>query len=381
MAEGVDVSNHQSGINWGAARGGGIEFAYAKLTEGIGYNDPRAADHINGARGGGLLPGGYHYARPDTNAPEADAEDFAAALMRLGLAQPGVMPPCLDMEQDARVNMVSWVQRCMARVRAITGYGPMIVYANSSWWFNQLGGGGWLDDQAWSWVAHYDRPPGQPGFKGARTVMHQYTSSGRIDGYGANIDRNVCWVDLSTLTQGGQPGPAPTPDPRPDGWYTVRAGQTLSEIGQEVGIPWRTLAEWNALPDPNLIQPGQRLRLTPPAPGGGGGTYTVLPGDTLSGIGAKLGVDWHAIHDANRGLIKDPNKIQPGWVLHIPGGGGGTPAPPPPAPARTYTVVSGDTLSGIGTKLGIPWRSIYDANRDKISNPNHIEPGWVLRLP
>lgn len=45
--------------------------------------------------------------------------------------------------------------------------------------------------------------------------------------------------------------------------------------------------------------------------------YTVAPGETLSGIAAKLGIpDWHALYDANTAVIgPDPNLIQPGTTL------------------------------------------------------------------
>ncbi len=55
-----------------------------------------------------------------------------------------------------------------------------------------------------------------------------------------------------------------------------------------------------------------------------------------------------------------------------------------PAAARTYTVVSGDSLSKIAQReLGdaSKWKSIYEANRDKIDNPDLIHPGQVLTLP
>ena len=53
---------------------------------------------------------------------------------------------------------------------------------------------------------------------------------------------------------------------------------------------------------------------------GSEGTYTVQPGDTLSGIAARLGIgDWRTLYEANRGAIgPDPNLIQPGQVLVIP---------------------------------------------------------------
>lgn len=52
--------------------------------------------------------------------------------------------------------------------------------------------------------------------------------------------------------------------------------------------------------------------------GGGANTYTVEPGDNLSKIGAKYGISWQAIYDANRDTISDPDLIHPGQELKIP---------------------------------------------------------------
>ena len=62
--------------------------------------------------------------------------------------------------------------------------------------------------------------------------------------------------------------------------------------------------------------------------GGGGGdwgeggdedTYTVKSGDTLSEIGQARGVAWRDIHEANKDVIgDDPDKIRPGQKLRIP---------------------------------------------------------------
>ncbi|MBA3658822.1 MAG: LysM peptidoglycan-binding domain-containing protein [Gemmatimonadales bacterium] len=60
-------------------------------------------------------------------------------------------------------------------------------------------------------------------------------------------------------------------------------------------------------------------------------------------------------------------------------------APSTPATAsRTYTVVKGDSLSKIAKREygdAARWHAIYDANRDKISNPDLIHPGQVLTIP
>ncbi|NLG61099.1 MAG: LysM peptidoglycan-binding domain-containing protein, partial [Candidatus Cloacimonetes bacterium] len=50
--------------------------------------------------------------------------------------------------------------------------------------------------------------------------------------------------------------------------------------------------------------------------------------------------------------------------------------------AKTITVASGDTLSALGEKHGIPWRELYQLNKDVIGgDPNLIKPGQVLKLP
>jgi LysM repeat protein len=66
---------------------------------------------------------------------------------------------------------------------------------------------------------------------------------------------------------------------------------------------------------------------------------------------------------------------------------GGTQVPagnPVAASPRTYTVVKGDCLWNISFSFygkGSLWPKIFDANRDKISNPNLIYPGQVLVIP
>jgi nucleoid-associated protein YgaU len=50
-------------------------------------------------------------------------------------------------------------------------------------------------------------------------------------------------------------------------------------------------------------------------------TYTVKSGDSLSHIAKHVYGDakqWHRIYEANRDQIKNPDLIQPGWVLTIP---------------------------------------------------------------
>jgi len=68
----------------------------------------------------------------------------------------------------------------------------------------------------------------------------------------------------------------------------------------------------------------------------------------------------------------------------VQGGASSTAPDTQPTPSQTYTVKSGDSLSKIAKHLyGDPdkWHAIFDANRDKIKNPDLIHPGQVLTLP
>lgn len=124
-----------------------------------------------------------------------------------------------------------------------------------------------------------------------------------------------------------------------------------------------------------------------------GNTYTVVKGDTLSGIGSKLKIEWRTIADLND--IKSPYTIRVGQVLKLPTSGSNannnssgnssisTPSVESSATTSssvsTYTVVKGDTLSGIGSKLKIDWKSIAELNG--IKPPYVINIGQVLKLP
>ena len=95
-------------------------------------------------------------------------------------------------------------------------------------------------------------------------------------------------------------------------------------------------------------------------------TYTVVSGDTLSAIAARFGLPTGMLAAANG--IDDPSLIVVGRVLTIP-----------PPPAAVYTVVSGDTLVGIASRLGISYEDLVAING--IVDPDTIFPGQVLAVP
>lgn len=66
------------------------------------------------------------------------------------------------------------------------------------------------------------------------------------------------------------------------------------------------------------------------------------------------------------------------WVMDVPPGE--DPPPPAPATEHTYTVRPGDTLSGIADQFGDTVAQLLDANPG-LTNPNLIDVGQVVNLP
>ena len=109
--------------------------------------------------------------------------------------------------------------------------------------------------------------------------------------------------------------------------HTIQAGETLSELGQEFGVPWPILAAYNRIADPETLYEGQRLRIpihdgapVSPAPTSEM-IHIVRRGENLYRIGLKYGVRWETI--AHRNNIGDNRLLYEGQVLKIPVAMGG----------------------------------------------------------
>ena len=77
-----------------------------------------------------------------------------------------------------------------------------------------------------------------------------------------------------------------------------------------------------------------------------------------------------------------PDAKQPKADFSDVEGGSSSTAPAPSG--RSYTVVKGDSLSKIAKHLygdAQKWRTIYEANRDQIKNPDLIYPGQTFTIP
>lgn len=115
-------------------------------------------------------------------------------------------------------------------------------------------------------------------------------------------------------------------------------------------------------------------------------TYTVLEGDTCSGIASKLNVSLQDLLTANRSINQGCTNLRVGDVLRLPSGavGGATPvgatSTPRPGSTREYTVKSGDTCSGIAGSYSV---ALADLVRINGLDPEcrTLQVGQVLKIP
>ncbi|WET83263.1 LysM peptidoglycan-binding domain-containing protein [Amycolatopsis sp. QT-25] len=318
----MDVSHWNAVTDWNAVRGNGISFCSFKLTEGTAYTDTTSPGRIPAARAAGIAAGGYHFARPGNIGGQVD--HFAASLRAAGLLGGGALAPMLDMEAaELRGGANGFVRDFIGRLRAATGIRRVLVYANLDWYRNVLRPGDWIDPDVLLWIARYNGDPGRPGWAHPQLAVHQHTQQGRVPGVAGNVDRNatVGGYSLASLTLDGSAPTPPTPAPPPPppaaggGTYTVRSGDTLSGIAAKFGTSVAALVALNAISNPNLIHPGQTLRL-PGSGDSGARRYQVRRGDTLSAIAVRHGTTVAAL--CARNGIANPNKIQAGQWLALP---------------------------------------------------------------
>ncbi|MDT0380393.1 lysozyme [Streptomyces sp. DSM 42041] len=196
--QGIDVSHHQGGINWGAVRNSGIQFAWIKATEGTSFEDPRFNTNYTGAYNAGVIRGAYHFARPNVSSGSAQANFFASnggAWSRDNRTLPGV----LDIEHNpygamcygkSTSQMRSWISAFYNTYKSRTGR-DVVIYTTASWWNTCTGRWAGMGNKSPLWAAHWTSSPSPTIPAGFPTwTAWQYTSTGSVNGVSGNVDRN-----------------------------------------------------------------------------------------------------------------------------------------------------------------------------------------------
>lgn len=96
--DGIDVSKYQGSVDAQKVADAGFRFAFAKVSEGLAYCDPRAAENLARLRDAGLYTGTYGFARVEQGSPRAQARHALDGCAAVGAGTEHVVRPVLDLE-------------------------------------------------------------------------------------------------------------------------------------------------------------------------------------------------------------------------------------------------------------------------------------------
>lgn len=126
MISGIDVSNNNGTIDWDAVVNAGVAWAYAKVSEGSGYRDRFFPANWAAMRDRGLARGGYHFARPSENDPEAEADWFLSLVDAAGGLDVGDFLVLDHEDERASGDTGWWALQWLRYVEQKVGFKPMI---------------------------------------------------------------------------------------------------------------------------------------------------------------------------------------------------------------------------------------------------------------
>lgn len=225
----IDISDAQAGLDL-ATIANQFDAVMIKATGGNGYVNPSCDTHVQQAIALGKKWGVYHYFSDgyDDNDPIAEANWFVDNC--LGYIGKGIL--ALDWERGGNpdVNNTAMAAQCAAQITARTNVNPLDYMSLSL-----VTGLDWSASIAQNdglWCADYvddntpivnfgmdaGRDPNPHWDRQVNDVMWQFTSTGRLDGYGGNLDcsyfygTGAAW-DAYAGTHTATPPPAPVPEP------------------------------------------------------------------------------------------------------------------------------------------------------------------------
>ena len=176
--------------------------------------------------------------------------------------------------------------------------------------------------------------------------------------------------------------------------YRVSEGDTVSSIAGRFGLSTASVLALNGLGWKSTIFPGQQLRLggaggsTAPSSSSGDVTrYTIVSGDTISAVAKKFGVSTAAVLSANG--LSATSLIYPGQRVTVPSSHGATisvaaassvsPIVSTSKSPKSYVIATGDTVSSIAARFGVPATAILEANG--LGATSMIYAGRTISIP
>lgn len=241
LLRGIDVASWQGQPDWRQVAASGIQFAFTKATEGMGYLNPTFARNWLEIRAAGIKRGAYHFAEPDVNRPEDEADYFLANVHRVGGLAAGDML-ALDLEDkegslrrmpDGAV--AAWALAWLRYVERQTGVVPLLY--TGAYIISEHG----LTDPAFAryplWLASYRETPPPAPAPWASIAIWQHSDQGSVPGIAGAVDLNRFLGTAEELAALGKPGAVAQPAYARPGDVGEGLLAWCAELGTEPAAP------------------------------------------------------------------------------------------------------------------------------------------------
>ena len=309
--DGIDISNWQSGIDLDKIE---ADFVILKASGGKSFKDKSFQRFAKQTLESGRLLGFYHFASDfgHEGTPEEEAEFFFQQVK----SYIGKGIPILDYEQSDLLRSGSdWAFRFLEHFYGLSGVRCMLYtssYFSRSINWKQVADAGYP-----LWVACYGKNEIQEGYRPTEEVktdgfgtgafktyyMHQYSSQGRLEGYGSNLDLNKFYGSKADWEKLCMPDTVPQVVNRPMyRVYNYYSGEhfytgSKSEYTQLIVAGWKDESiAWISPQDGKNV-----YRLLNPNNGDHHYTMDVNERDTIIGIGwVYEGIGWVSEEDTDR---------------------------------------------------------------------------------
>lgn len=286
----------------------------------------------------------------------------------------------LDVEEESMKDMRAGVSAYIKKLRSLGAKKVGVYIAHHLYKKFNLN----LKEADAVWIPHYGKNDGTVNSKPKFDCdLHQYTSTGRLNGYSGDLDLNriIRNKPLSFFTGKSNNKPAPKPKPKNDETYkvvtklkgyktaadaknnknavaSVNAGtyyvfnksQGMVNVTKKKGVPGSWInPKYNKGPNKSKVDK----------------IHIVKSGETLSGIAAKYDTTVSKLVELNN--IKNKNLIYVGQKIKVSG-----------SAAKYHKVKRGDTVSELAQKYGSSIKQIKSWNN--LDNNYTIYVGQKIRV-
>jgi len=177
---GIDVSRHQSHINWESVSESGVDFVFVKATEGVTVQDPMYKNHMEELKRHNIIRGAYHFF-----SYKSTGKNQAKNFINTVKLSKGDLPPVLDVEfkrrMPSRAKIITEVKAWLKDVENHYKVKP-IIYLDYDFYLKYLKGS--ISKEYMLWITDYYGEPDDWTF-------WQQTDKYRLKGVNTRVDRNV----------------------------------------------------------------------------------------------------------------------------------------------------------------------------------------------